>query len=129
MGGPALRILGADYPTPDGTAIRDYIHVADLADAHVRALRYLLESGASVQLNCGTGAGHSVKQVVAAVERISGRAVPVELAPRREGDAPALVADARRIRAELGWEPRHSSLDAIVATAWRWSSSFAASRT
>ncbi len=128
MGGPPLRILGTDYPTPDGTAIRDYIHVLDLADAHVRALRYLLEGGAGVQFNCGTGAGHSVKQVVGAVERISGRAVPVEHAPRREGDAPALVADARRIRAALGWEPRYSSLDTIVATAWRWSSSFPAGR-
>jgi UDP-arabinose 4-epimerase len=123
MGGPALRILGTDYPTPDGTAIRDYIHVSDLAGAHVRALRHLLAGGASVQLNCGTGVGHSVKQVVGAVERISGRAVPAELAPRREGDAPALVADARRIHAAFGWEPRYSSLDTIVATAWRWSSS------
>ena len=123
LGGPPLRIMGEDYPTPDGTAIRDYIHVTDLADAHVRALHYLVEGGASAQFNCGAGVGHSVKQVVDMVEKISGKSVPVLHVPRRQGDAPALVADARRIRDVLGWTPRHSSLATIVDTAWRWHSS------
>jgi UDP-arabinose 4-epimerase len=124
MAGPPLPILGTDYPTPDGTAIRDYIHVTDLADAHVRAFHSLLGDGASFGLsarfNCGTGIGHSVKQVVETVERISGRTVPVEYAPRRQGDAPILVADARRIHEKLGWAPRFSSLETIVSTAWQW---------
>ena len=128
MGGPRLRILGDDYPTADGTAVRDYIHVTDLADAHVRSLRYLLDGGAGAQFNCGTGSGHSVRQVVEMVERVSGKSVPVELAPRRTGDAPALVADARRIRETLDWTPRHSSLETICGTAWRWYSEWSARR-
>jgi UDP-arabinose 4-epimerase len=124
LGGPALRIFGADYPTPDGTAIRDYIHVNDLADAHVRALRHLLEGGAGAQFNCGTGAGHSVREIVQKVVEVSEKEVPIEMAPRREGDAAALVADSRRIRGALGWEPRYSSLDEIVRTAWRWYSEY-----
>jgi UDP-arabinose 4-epimerase len=120
LGGPGLRIFGDDYPTVDGTAVRDYIHVTDLADAHVRALRYLTGGGKSAQFNCGTGAGYSVKQVVEMVERVSGKKVPVEFTPRRTGDAPELVADATRIRQELEWTPRHSSLETICATAWRW---------
>ncbi len=123
LGGPPLRIMGEDYSTPDGTAIRDYVHVTDLADAHVRALRYLVAGGATEQLNCGTGAGHSVQQVVAMVEKISGMSVPVLHAPRREGDAAALVADAQRIQDVLQWTPRHSSLETIVDTAWQWHSS------
>ena len=129
LGGARLRILGGDYPTPDGTAIRDYIHVTDLADAHVRALRYLFDGGAGAQFNCGTGEGHSVQQVVDMVERVSGRKVVVEHAPRRQGDAPALVADARRIRETLGWMPRHSSLETIIRTAWSWYSEKAVLRT
>lgn len=124
LGDPALRIFGEDYPTPDGTAVRDYIHVTDLADAHVRALRYLLEGGCGARLNCGTGTGYSVREIVGKVEEVSGRRVPVEMAPRREGDGPRLVADNRRIRESLGWIPRHSSLDEIVSTAWRWYSGF-----
>jgi UDP-arabinose 4-epimerase len=120
LGGPVLRLFGTDYPTPDGTAVRDYIHVTDLADAHVRALRHLLGGGASAAFNCGTGDGHSVKQVIEAVGRVSGRTVPVECGARREGDAPALVADARLIRDRLGWTPRFSSIEDIVSTAWRW---------
>jgi UDP-arabinose 4-epimerase len=120
MGGARLRILGGDYPTADGTAVRDYVHVTDLADAHIRALHYLLGGGASAQFNCGTGTGHSVKQVVEMVERVSGKSVPVELTPRRPGDAPALVADASRIHEALNWAPHHSSLQTICATAWRW---------
>ena len=113
-------MFGTDYPTPDGTAIRDYIHVADLADAHVRALEYLLQGGDSAKLNLGTGQGHSVAEVIAAVERIGGRPVPVEHGPRRAGDPPALFADPRAAKALLGWEPTHSDLDTIVRTAWDW---------
>lgn len=115
-----LQVYGTDYPTPDGTAIRDYVHVADLAEAHVLGLRYLLDGGESTALNLGTGCGHSVREVVAAVERVGGRPVPLREAPRRPGDPPALVADARRARQVLGWQPRYSDLDAIVETAWRW---------
>jgi len=120
MGEKPLRVFGTDYPTPDGTAIRDYIHVTDLADAHVRALNALLAGSANAQYNCGTGNGHSVKRVVEEVERVSGRKAAVEYVTRRQGDAPALVADARLIREELGWEPRYSSLETIVGTAWKW---------
>jgi UDP-arabinose 4-epimerase len=120
LGGPRLLILGDDYPTADGTAVRDYVHVTDLADAHVRALRYLVSGGPGTQLNCGTGNGHSVREVIHMVEKVSGRNVPIDLAPRREGDAPALVADAARIREVLDWAPNHSSLETICETAWRW---------
>jgi UDP-arabinose 4-epimerase len=120
LDGVPLKIFGDDYPTPDGTAIRDYIHVTDLGDAHVRALQHLLDGHPSAQLNCGTGTGHSVRQVIDMVERVSGRKVPFEMAARRVGDAPALVADATRIRGALGWQPRYSSLETICETAWRW---------
>ncbi len=121
-GGAPLKIFGDDYPTPDGTAVRDYIHVTDLADGHLRALRYLIDGGSSVALNLGTGTGYSVRQVIDTVERISGKKVPAEMGPRREGDAPELVCDPRRVRETLGWVPTHSSLDEIVTTAWRWHS-------
>ena len=117
---PAVEIFGTDYPTPDGTAIRDYIHVADLAAAHVAALEHLLRGGESLALNLGTGSGSSVREVVAAVERRSGRRVPVCEAPRRPGDPPALVADATLARRVLDWSPRWSSLEQIVDTAWQW---------
>jgi UDP-arabinose 4-epimerase len=120
LGGLPLNLLGSDYPTPDGTAIRDYIHVTDLADAHLRALDTLMQGGASARFNCGTGTGNSVRQVVAKVEEISGRPVPVVYAPRRQGDAPSLVADARLIQKQLGWIPRYSSLDSVIQTAWQW---------
>jgi len=128
LSGPALRIFGTDYPTPDGTAIRDYIHVTDLADAHVRALGHLLDGGRGAEFNCGAGVGHSVREIVRKVEEFSGRPLPVEPAPRREGDAAVLVADSRKIHEALGWTPRHSSLDEIVGTAWRWYSEFCAHR-
>jgi UDP-glucose-4-epimerase GalE len=115
-----VRVFGTDYPTPDGTAIRDYIHVTDLADAHVAALEYLRAGGASRALNLGTGRGHSVRDVIAAVERVSGRPVPAREAPRRPGDPPVLVADPTRAGAVLGWHPRLSDLETIVATAWAW---------
>jgi UDP-glucose-4-epimerase GalE len=118
----ALQVMGTDYPTPDGTAIRDYIHVADLADAHVRALRHLEGDGASGALNLGTGQGHSVREVVAMVERVSGRAVDARNAPRRAGDPPTLVAAPGRARELLSWNPRWSSLESIVRSAYRWHS-------
>ena len=124
-----LSIFGTDYPTTDGTAIRDYIHVTDLGDAHVRALEYLLGGGESIALNLGTGCGYTVRDVITSVENVSGREVPVMNAPRRAGDPPELVADAAAAKRRLGWEPRHSSLDNITKTALEWhqSSGFAAS--
>lgn len=122
LGGPALRVFGTDYPTPDGTAVRDYVHVTDLAQAHVQAIQYLMEGGISRQYNCGTGKGHSVREVIGMVEQVSGRKLSVEYVPRRRGDAPVLVADARKIRDSLGWTPQLSSLETIVETAWRWHS-------
>lgn len=120
-GGPGLRVFGTDYPTPDGTAIRDYIHVTDLADAHIRALKHLTQPESSCFIaNLGTGNGSSVLEVIQMVEKVSGKKVPVEYGPRREGDAPALVADPTYVRQLLGWVPQHSSLDEIIRTAWAW---------
>ena len=120
MGGKRLRVFGTDYATPDGTAIRDYTHVSDLASGHLRALNYLMKGGPSLTLNLGTGLGHSVRQVIRAVEQHAALTVPVEFGARREGDAAALVADPSRAREVLGWVPEYSSLDTIVGTAWRW---------
>ncbi|MBM3524596.1 MAG: UDP-glucose 4-epimerase GalE [Alphaproteobacteria bacterium] len=117
---PALNILGVDYDTPDGTAIRDYVHVCDLAAAHVAALEHLARDGASLTLNLGGGAGTSVKEVVDAVARIGGRPVPANYAPRRAGDPPRLVADISAAREALDWRPRSSDIDTIVRTAWAW---------
>jgi len=118
--GKGLKVFGTDYPTPDGTAVRDYIHVTDLAEAHVAGFRLLEAGGASGAINLGTGSGYSVRQVIEAVERASGRKVPAEDAPRRPGDPPELVADASLAAERLGWRPRLSGLDEIAATAWRW---------
>jgi len=118
--GPELSIYGSDYPTPDGSAVRDYIHVNDLASAHLRALEYLRAGGASGSFNLGTGRGHSVFEVVKAVEAATGRPLPVRVVDRRAGDPPALVADPRRAHDVLGWVPQHSTLDEIIATAHRW---------
>ncbi|WP_031388414.1 UDP-glucose 4-epimerase GalE [Desulfonatronum thiodismutans] len=115
-----LSVFGRDYPTPDGTAIRDYIHVADLARAHVAALRFLLDEDRSEAFNLGTGSGHSVRQVVDMVREVGGRDVPTLDAPRRAGDPPALVAVADKARAVLGWEPSLPQLRDIVQTAWDW---------
>lgn len=115
----AIDVYGTDYPTPDGTAIRDYIHVDDLAEAHVKALGHIQNSGSSMALNLGTGRGYSVREVIAAVERVSGRKVPVREAPRRAGDPPALVAQPALAQRTLGWTAE-ADLDHIVATAWRW---------
>ena len=119
---PHVEIFGTDYPTPDGTAIRDYIHVSDLATAHVLALKHLEQRGASGALNLATGRGHSVREVIAAAEHVTKRAIARRESERRPGDPPALVADAGRARALLGWTPRFSDLETIVATAWRWHS-------
>jgi UDP-arabinose 4-epimerase len=118
--GNQLSIYGSDYPTPDGTAVRDYIHVTDLAEAHWLALRRLAESNDDIRLNLGTGRGHSVREVVAAVEKVSGRQVPAREAPRRAGDPPALVADAREAAKVLGWRPTYPELQTIVEHAFRW---------
>jgi len=118
--GPPLRIFGTDWPTPDGTCIRDYIHVSDLADAHVKALAYLEGGGETGAANLGTGTGFSVREIVAAVARAAGRPVPAEETGRRAGDVAALVADAGRAASLLGWQPRHSDLDSIVASAVAW---------
>jgi UDP-glucose-4-epimerase GalE len=117
---PQIDIFGTDYPTPDGTAVRDFIHVQDLAEAHVQALELLLKGGLSITVNLGTGTGHSVREVIAAVERITGHRIPRRESSRRAGDPPVLVADASRARELLGWQPRLSDLDTIVKTAWAW---------
>ncbi|MCC6889579.1 MAG: UDP-glucose 4-epimerase GalE [Hyphomicrobiales bacterium] len=117
---PKIDVYGTDYATPDGTCIRDYIHVCDLVEAHMAALAYLRDGGASTTLNCGYGHGYSVLEVIDAVKRVSGRAFRVENAPRREGDPVAIVADATRIRRQLGWTPRYDNLDVIVAHALAW---------
>jgi UDP-glucose-4-epimerase GalE len=120
LGHGELQVFGTDYPTPDGTAVRDYVHVADLAVAHVLALRHLAGGGDSFVANVGTGQGHSVREVIAAVERVSGRSVPRREAARRPGDPAVLVADPTRLRTLLGWRPRHPELGVMVEHAWRW---------
>jgi UDP-glucose-4-epimerase GalE len=121
-GGPPIDIFGEDYPTPDGTCLRDYIHVTDLADAHLRALKRLETGGASATYNLGTERPSSVRDVIAAVERVTNRTVARRSAPRRPGDPAVLFASARRVREELGWVPQRPDLDTIVADAWRWHS-------
>jgi UDP-glucose-4-epimerase GalE len=119
-GGLGLQVFGDDYPTPDGTCLRDYVHVTDLADAHVRALESVARRGRSSAYNLATGVPYSVRQVIDAVERVSGRKVPWTLAPRRPGDPASLYARADKARTELGWTPRLSDLESIVRTAWAW---------
>jgi UDP-arabinose 4-epimerase len=119
-GGAPLTVFGTDYPTPDGTCIRDYIHVVDLADAHLRALSALDAGIASQPLNLGAGRGMSVREIIAMVEAISGNRVDIRHGPRREGDPPILVADARRAHAVLGWSPHYSDPVRIVESAWAW---------
>jgi UDP-arabinose 4-epimerase len=115
-----IEIFGRDYPTPDGTAVRDYVHVTDLADAHVKALAHLQGGGESHSLNLGTGRGYSVLEVLDAVRRVCGRPVPVVDAPRRSGDSPSLVADATQAAKVLGWHPKFSDLETILDSATRW---------
>jgi UDP-glucose-4-epimerase GalE len=117
---PRLVIHGTDYPTRDGTCIRDYVHVADLADAHVLALRYLAKNPGASAFNLGNGGGFTVREVIAAAEQVTGRKIRVRSGPRRPGDPPALVGNAALARRKLGWKPRYRELEAIIATAWRW---------
>jgi len=119
-GGPGLQVFGDDYPTPDGTCLRDYIHVADLADAHVRALDAIAETGKSGAYNLGTGHPHSVREVIDAVEHVTGRKVPWTLAPRRPGDPAVLYAAPHKAQSELRWMPRFGDLETIVRTAYVW---------
>ena len=112
-----FTVFGSDYDTRDGTCVRDFVHVMDLADAHTRAVRYLLDGGDSVALNLGTGTGTTVKEMLSTIETASGRSVPVVYAGRRKGDPPVLVADNRKARTVLGWEPRYN-LNDIVQSAW-----------
>ncbi|MDI3285822.1 UDP-glucose 4-epimerase GalE [Polyangium sp. 15x6] len=117
---PSIRIFGEDYDTPDGTCLRDYIHVSDLADAHVLGVDHLLGGGASTVVNLGNGRGFSVKEVIAAATRVTGCAIAVEKAARRPGDSPALVGSSERARKLLGWSPRFPELETIIAHAWAW---------
>lgn len=117
---PAVDVFGTDYPTADGTAVRDYVHLADIADAHVRALEAKLDARAPVAVNLGTGTGRSVREVIDAARRVTGRSVPTSEQPRRPGDPPALVAAVGRAAEVLGWHAAQSSLDEILESAWRW---------
>ncbi len=118
--GRPVTLFGNDYPTPDGTCIRDYIHVTDLARAHIAAVEWLAGGGESRKYNVGTGHGFSVSEVLRAVEKVTGKSVPFTFGPRREGDPPRLVADSSRLQNDLGWSPRDSSIERIVETAWAW---------
>jgi UDP-glucose 4-epimerase len=118
--GVPFQLKGADYDTPDGTCIRDFIHVTDIADAHVLAVNYLLRGGASCALNLANSRGFSVKDVIASVEGITRRKVPVQIMPRRDGDPPVLIGESRQAQALLGWQPRKSELDVQINDAWNW---------
>lgn len=115
-----LMIFGTDYPTPDGTCIRDYIHVDDLANAHLCALDYLSRTDQSTKMNCGYGHGFSVKEVVDVTKKVTGIDFLVEEAGRRAGDPPALIADSTRLRTTTGWQPKYDDLEFIIKTAWEW---------
>ncbi|MEO8461332.1 MAG: UDP-glucose 4-epimerase GalE [Dokdonella sp.] len=121
-----LKVFGSDYPTPDGTGVRDYIHVEDLADAHLRALDYLRDGGASQTLNCGYGHGYSVREVIDAVQRAHGAPIKVIEEPRRAGDPPSLIANSDRAAEVLGWKPRYDDLDVIASTSLAWERKLAA---
>ena len=115
-----LQVFGTDYPTPDGTCIRDYIHVDDIADAHILALEYLLDKGKSEVFNCGYGHGYSVREVVAAAKKVTGIDFEVEETGKREGDISILIADNTKIKQKLGWQPKYDDLEYIIKTAWKW---------
>jgi UDP-glucose 4-epimerase len=120
MTGKPVTIFGNDYDTPDGTCIRDYIHVDDLAQAHILAVEHLLAGGASDQFNVGTGTGHSVLELIRAVEEVTGKKVPYAVGPRREGDPASLVAASGKLRSKLGWVPKYTDLRTIVEHAWQF---------
>jgi UDP-glucose 4-epimerase len=113
-------MFGTDYDTPDGTCVRDYIHVCDLAGAHLAALRFLLQGGESDGINLGTGQGHSVRQIIAACEEVAGKKAPIVEAERRPGDPPFLVAEAERAKSVLSFTPQYTDIREIIRTAWRW---------
>ncbi len=115
-----LTVFGTDYDTPDGTCIRDYIHIVDLCEAHVLALQHLMAGGESRAYNLGNGQGYSVKEVIEVAEKVTGKKIPVQFGPRRAGDPPILVADASRIKKEWGWSPKYGSLETIIEHAWAW---------
>ena len=117
---PSFLLNGDDYPTPDGTCIRDYIHVSDIADAHVKALHYLGDTPGGHIFNLGTGAGFSVREVVNTAKQVTQKDITIRIGPRREGDPPVLVADARRIQRDIAWSPKHSSLETLISNAWTW---------
>ena len=119
---PDIKIFGSDYDTPDGTCVRDYIHIIDLADAHILGLEYLENDGKSSAFNLGNGKGYSVKEIIETVEKVSGRSVTQESVARRAGDPAVLIADYRRAREVLGWQPRYGDIETIVRTAWNWAS-------
>jgi UDP-glucose 4-epimerase len=116
---PHITVFGDDYETPDGTAVRDYIHVSDLASAHWLALQYLRNNGNSEFINLGTGHGHSVLEVIESARRLTGRDIPIQNAPRRTGDASYLIANAEKAKVLLGWVPKFVDLDGIIETVWR----------
>lgn len=118
--GPGLKVFGDDYPTPDGTCVRDYVHVEDLAQAHELALDYMEQHEGAHAFNLGSGKGFSVREVIAAAEQVTGQRVPYEMAPRRAGDPAVLVASSERARRELGWQPKYNDLRSIIESAWRW---------
>ncbi len=120
MTGNPVTLFGDDYDTPDGTCIRDYIHVVDLAEAHVLALDRLLAGHGSNAFNVGTGAGHSVLEMLRAVEEVTGRTVPYQMGPRRAGDPPELIANSDKLQHDLGWKPKYTELTGIVETAWQF---------
>jgi UDP-glucose-4-epimerase GalE len=122
--GPELQVFGSDYPTPDGTCIRDYIHVNDLASAHVKALEHLAAGKDSFAVNVGTGTGYSVQEVVTAVEGVTGKRVPRKIGPRRAGDPAVLIASSEKIRRELDWQPKIPKLEDILKSAWDWHKKF-----
>ena len=115
-----MHINGNDYPTLDGTCVRDYVHVDDLAAAHIKAIDHLVKGGSSITVNCGYGHGFSVREVLDKVRKVTGVDFPIDEGPRRPGDPAVLIADASKIRNEFGWQPQHDDLDSIVTTAWRW---------
>lgn len=115
-----ITVYGDDYPTPDGTCLRDYIHVVDLADAHMRALDYLRRGGESDIFNLGSGSGFSVKEMIAAVEKATGKAIAVEIGARRAGDPAQLIASSEKARTVLGWQPQFTDVEEVIGTAWRW---------
>lgn len=118
-----IGIYGDDYPTPDGTCLRDYIHITDLADAHIRALDYLKKGGKSTYYNLGNGNGFSVKEVIDMTEKVTGMSIKRTVDPRRAGDPATLVASSEKIKRELGWNPQYDSLESIISSAWKWHSS------